>query len=83
MTKVVSCDDLFIVVRYDDFSGIRGDTDKIYLDRADAEKAAAELTANPRWNLTCSVITLAEYLDEVKSNARSEGYSDAHGVMRD
>jgi hypothetical protein len=68
--------DSYVVVCYISYSGISGDLNHIYTDRAEAEQAAE--VANVHYSslnssLRASVMTLDDYIDELRSEARTEG----------
>jgi hypothetical protein len=76
---IISTSNLYIVVTYISYSGISGDTDNIFTDRKEAESAAAESNEymkNRNCTLKYSVMTLDDYISEVRSEARQQGYQD-------
>jgi len=75
----ISASNLYIVVTYISYSGISGDTDTIFTDRKEAEAAATESNnyfARQNSTLKSSVMTLDDYISEVRSEARDEGRRD-------
>lgn len=74
--STVSANDLYIVVTYSRWDGVSGDTDRLYTDKAEAEKEAA--STNAIWeknnsSLKSSVITLSDYIDDVKRDEYLRG----------
>ena len=75
----ISASNLYIVVTYISYSGISGDTDTLFTDRKEAEDAATESNnyfARQNSTLKSSVMTLDDYISEVRSEARDEGRRD-------
>lgn len=75
----ISASNLYIVVTYISYSGISGDLDNLYTDRSEAEAEAERATIQSQeWRgcLRYSVMDLADYISEVRSEARDEGRRD-------
>jgi hypothetical protein len=76
----LSASDLYIVVCYISYSGISGDTDNLYTSKEEAEKVAEADTnqSNTMFaKLRYSVMTLDEYIYEVKTESYQAGRADA------
>lgn len=71
----LSASDLYIIVCFVSYSGISGDTDTLYTDKAEAERVAAERSEHVfvGMKLKYSVMTLDDYISEVKSESYSDG----------
>lgn len=72
----ISISDLYIVVCYISHSGISGDTDNLYTDKAEAEKVAEMMSQPPAGHSTSikhTVVTLDNYFDEVKRERYMDG----------
>jgi hypothetical protein len=77
----VSAHSLYIVVTYIRYSGISGDLDNLYDDKEEAQRMADKMSRPDRnlpnlGSLKYSVMTLDDYIDEVKSEACSDGRQD-------
>lgn len=72
----ISTSELYIVVTYISYDGISGDTEKLFTDRKEAEASAEEsneYTKKHNSKLKYSVMTLDDYISEVKSESYSNG----------
>jgi len=71
----ISASDLYIIATHVSYDGISGDTENIYTDKAEAEKAAAERSNLLMLgsSLKYAAMTLDDYIDEVKQDARWQG----------
>jgi hypothetical protein len=79
----VSASSMYIVVTYISYCGISGDLDSIYLDKAEAEKAADQMNTAPTQfstRLKYQVMDLYDYIQELKSEARSDGAQDERNL---
>lgn len=70
---ISSCD-LYVIACYISYSGISGDTDRLYTDKAEAEKAAEEVSVSKYGvSLKYTAMTLSDYISEVRSEAYQDG----------
>lgn len=75
----LSASNMYIVVTYISYSGISGDLDSIYMDKAEAEKEAEDRNNSKSvfgTKLKYQVMELYEYIQELKSEARMDGAQD-------
>jgi hypothetical protein len=80
--STVSASDLFILVTYSQYDGISGDTENIYTDKAEAEAKAAEMSKvipGTTMSIKYHVLTLDDYIDEIKTEYRQLGRQDERG----
>lgn len=78
----ISSHELYVVVTYISYSGICGDLDNMFADRKEAEDEAARMSAERlgSTSLKYSVMTLDDFIDELKSEARQEGAERERGA---
>jgi hypothetical protein len=80
--STVSAYELYIITNWVKYVGTCGNLSELFTDKAEAERIAAERSVGKPKIEKHAVMTLSDYIDELKSEARSDGVADERESQR-